>query len=89
MLSSIERELSLTGLFEGGNNHLTLDCPKPLAELFKEATKANGTSVCKELQKYALSYCVNYVLGKHAYGSTLSKVLNPKLTIENLDFFPE
>jgi hypothetical protein len=85
-LSSLESELGLNGLFEGGHNHLNFDCPKPLVLAFKAATKANGTSVCKELQKYALSYVVSYSIEKTAYGSTLSKVLKPKLTIQNLNF---
>lgn len=85
-LFSIEEKLGLKGLFEGPHNHLNFDCPKPLAKLFKEATRHNGTSICKELQKYALSYVVNYGLEKQSFGSTLSKVLKPKLTIENLNF---
>jgi hypothetical protein len=85
-LSSLESELGLNGLFEGGHNHLNFDCPKPLVLAFKTATKANGTSVCKELQKYALSYVVSYSIEKTAFGNTLSKVLKPKLTIQNLNF---
>lgn len=85
-LSSIERELGLSGLFEGEVYHLSFDCPKPLAKAFKEATKANGTSICKELQKYALSYVVEHHIEKSAFGSTISKILKPKLTIENLNF---
>lgn len=84
-LFSIEQKLGLTGLFDGKVYHLSFDCPKPLAELFKEATKANGTSVCKELQNYALTYVVNYGLQKSAFGNTLSRVLKPKLSVQNLN----
>jgi|PlaIllAssembly_1097288.scaffolds.fasta_scaffold128088_2 hypothetical protein len=85
-LSSIERELGISGLFEGEVYHAGWDCPRQLGLLFKEATHANGTSICKELQKYALTYCINYVLEKKSFGSTLSRILKPKLTVENLNF---
>jgi hypothetical protein len=84
-LSSIEQKLGIANLFEGEIYHLSFDCPRNLAKLFKEATKANGTSVCKELQNYALTYVVNYKLQKSAFGSTLSRVLKPKLAVENLN----
>jgi hypothetical protein len=85
-LSTIEEKLGINDLFSGKIKHLNFDCPPKLRDLFKEATKANGTSVCKELQKYALSYSVKYVLEKQSFGSTMSKVLSPSLTIENLNF---
>lgn len=85
-LSSIEQELGLTGLFDGIVYHLSFDCPKPLALALKKATHDNGTSICKELQAFALSYVVKDHIEKSAFGNTLSKVLDPHLTIENLNF---
>jgi hypothetical protein len=86
LLSSIEKELGLQGLFDGEVFHLSFDCPKPLAKAFKQATHDNGTSICKELQKYALTYVTKDHIEKSAFGNTLSKVLNPHIAIENLNF---
>jgi hypothetical protein len=85
-LFSIEKELGIDGLFDGDVYHLSFDCPKSLASAFKESTRANGTSVCKELQKYALSYVTADHIEKSAFGSTLSKILKPKVTIGELKF---
>jgi hypothetical protein len=84
MLLSMEEKLGLADLFQGELTHLSFDCPLNLREAFKKVTKANGTSICKELQKYMLGYIVANHAKKHAFGDTLSKVLKPEVVIENL-----
>ena len=73
-------------LFKGKMTHLSFDCPKTLREAFKQECKCNGTSVCKELQKYQLSYIATSRIKRHALGNTLSKALAVDFTIENLNF---
>jgi hypothetical protein len=73
-------------LFEGDIYHASFDCPKPLAKAFKKATHDNGTSICKELQKYMLIYVTADHAEKTAYGNTLCKVLKPKIAIGELNF---
>jgi hypothetical protein len=85
-LLSIEKELGLQGLFDGEIYHASFDCPKPLAKAFKKATHDNGTSICKELQKYMLIYLTADRMEKTAYGNTLSKVLEPKIAIGQFNF---
>jgi hypothetical protein len=85
-LLSIERMLGLEGLFDGELKHLSFDCPLTLREAFKQATRENGTSYCKELQKYMVSYVATHHAQKMAFGNTLSKILKPRLVIENLNF---
>jgi hypothetical protein len=85
MLSDVEKILGISGLFEGEMTHLSFDCPKNLREAFKQECKANGVSVCKMLQNYALAYIVVSRLKKHAYGNTLSKLVDVPLVIENLN----
>jgi hypothetical protein len=80
-LLSVEKELGLEGLFDGPLYHLSFDCPKPLARAFKEATHRDGTSICKELQKYMLIYLTADHVEKTAYGNTLRKVLKPNIAI--------
>jgi hypothetical protein len=85
-LFPIEETLELDGLFDGKLYHLSFDCPKNLALAFKQETRDNGTSICKELQKYMLSYVSSARMQKTAFGNTISRVLKPSLTIENLNF---
>ncbi len=76
MLSEIEEILSINCLFEGEMTHLSFDCPKNLRQAFKQECKANSVSVCKMLQNYQLTYIVVSRLKKHAYGNTLSKLVD-------------
>lgn len=85
-LFSIEKMLGLNGLFDGELKHVSFDCPTNLREAFKHATRENGTSYCKELQKYIICYVATHHAEKMAFGNTLSKILKPKLVIENLNF---
>jgi hypothetical protein len=82
----VERMLGLEGLFDGEIKHATFDCPINLREVFKKECKANGTSVCKELQKFRLSYIVASRIRKNALGNTLAKLVDVPFTIENLNF---
>lgn len=86
MLSNVAEELGLEDLFHGEITHLSFDCPKNLREAFKEEVKRNSSSVCKELQKYQLSYIVASRIKKHAFGNTISKLVDVPVTIENLNF---
>ena len=86
MPSNVEAELGLGSLFSGNITHLSFDCPIKLREAFKSETKDNGTSVCKELQKYMVSYVATSRIKKHALGNTLSKLVDVPFTIENLNF---
>ena len=83
---NVEKELGLEDLFTGTLTHLSFDCPTKLREAFKQEVKSNGTSVCKELQKFQLSYIATSRIKKHALGDTLSKALTVDFTIENLNF---
>jgi hypothetical protein len=67
MLSEVAKELGLEGLFEGEIRHTSFDNPKNLGEAFKMECKANGSSVCKELQKFELSYIVSSRIEKHVH----------------------
>jgi hypothetical protein len=78
---SIDEELKLKGLFEGKLYHLSFDCPKPLGLTFKQATHDNGTSICKELQKFMYIYLVAVQTQKTALGNTISKVPKSNLNI--------
>ena len=86
MLSDVEGELGLEGLFGGELTHLSFDCPTNLRTAFRTETKDNGTSVCKELQKYMTSYVATSRIKKHALGNTLSRALTANFTVENLNF---
>ena len=86
MLSDVESELGLEGLFSGKLTHLSFDCPTNLRTAFRTETKDNGTSVCKELQKYRVSYVATSRIKKHALGNTLSKALASSFVVENLNF---
>ena len=85
MLSDVEKILGVNGLFDGEIKHLSFDCPLNLRIAFKQECEANGTSICKTLQNYQLSYIVVSRLKKHAYGNTLSKLVDVPLVIENLN----
>jgi hypothetical protein len=85
MLSDVAQELGLEGLFEGEMRHTSFDNPKNLGEAFKTECKDNGSSVCKELQKYELSYIVSSRIKKHALSNTISKIVDLPVTIQNLN----
>jgi hypothetical protein len=85
MLSDVEKILGVEGLFDGEMTHLSFDCPKNLRSEFKQECKANGTTVCKTLQNYQLAYIVISRLKKHAYGNTLSRLVDAPIVIENLN----
>jgi len=85
MLSDVAEELGLEGLFQGEVTHLSFDCPRNLREAFKEEVKRNGSSVCKELQKSQLSYIVASRIKKHAFGNTLSKLVDVPVSIGALN----
>ena len=84
MLREVAEQLGLDGLFDGKIVHVSFDCPYNLREAFKHEIISNGTSQCKELQKFMLSYIVVSRLKKHALGNTLSKLVDVPFTIENL-----
>ena len=88
-LLSIEKELGISGLLDGKVYHLSFDCPKPLAKLFKEATKANHYSICEVLQDAASAYVLKYVLEKSTFRNTLTNLLNRRgsstTVIENIN----
>lgn len=75
----------MEGLFKGKLVHESFDCPVTLRDAFKDECKQNGSSVCKELQKYELSYIVSSRIKKHAFGNTFSKLANIPVTIGNLN----
>ena len=84
MLREVAEQLGLDELFDGKIVHVSFDCPYNLREAFKHEIISNGTSQCKELQKFMLSYIVVSRLKKHALGNTLSKLVDVPFTIENL-----
>ena len=84
MLREVAEQLGLDGLFDGKIVHVSFDCPYNLREAFKHEIISNGSSQCKELQKFMLSYIVVSRLKKHALGNTLSKLVDMPMVIENL-----
>jgi len=85
MLQNVAGELGLEGLFEGKIKHAYFDCPINLREAFKQEAKLNGSSVCKELQKFQLSYIVASRIKKHALGNIMSKIVDLPVTIQSLN----
>ena len=84
MLREVAEQLGLDGLFDGKIVHVSFDCPLNLRKAFMREIKENGSSACKELQKFMASYVVVSRLKKHALGNTLSKLVDMPVVIENL-----
>lgn len=85
MLRNVVSELGLDDLFGGEIVHASFDCPSNLRKAFKEVTNQEGSSVCKELQKYMAARVIVSRLKKHALGNTLSKLVESSFVIENLN----
>jgi len=73
-------------LFGGKIVHMTFDCPLNLRKAFNEAAKAKGESACKILQKYMALHVLKTMLEKHAYGNTLSMLVDVPLHVGEVKF---
>lgn len=69
----------------GKHPHLSFDCPTKLRDAFKEATRAQKSNVCDELQKFQVSYVIAYRLKKNTFGNTLSKLLPTEISIGSVN----
>jgi hypothetical protein len=85
-LFSIEEMLGLNDLFGGKIVHIGFDCPENLRKALKQETHDNGSSYCKELQKYAVSYVVASRAKKYALGTTMSRFVDANFTIGEMNF---
>ena len=74
------------GLFEGKIVHLSFDCPEKLRNAFNQTVKSKGESACKILQKYMALHVLKATLEKHAYGYTLSRVVDVPLRVGEVRF---
>jgi hypothetical protein len=70
------------GLFTGKVVHTSFDCPINLREAFKQVTKANGSSECKELCAYMAARVITSEYNKACFTNTMGV---PKLVIEKLE----
>ena len=86
MLNPIEEMLGLDGLFGGNIVHLSFDCPLNLRKALKAEAKANGASVCKILQYYAVLYVAKSRIEKHALGNTLKRIFDPNFIVGDMNF---
>ncbi|MCS7114915.1 MAG: hypothetical protein RMJ15_06800 [Nitrososphaerota archaeon] len=79
-------EEQFSELFGGKIVHLSFDCPEKLRNAFNQAVKAKGESACKILQKYMALHVLKATLEKHAYGNTLSRVVDVPLCVGEVRF---
>ena len=73
-------------LFGGKIVHLSFDCPENLRNAFNSVVKAKGESACKILQKYMALHVLKTTLEKHAYGNTLSMLVDVPLRVGEVRF---
>jgi hypothetical protein len=74
------------GLFGGKVVHMSFDCPENLRKAFVETVKLEKSSACKILQKYMALHVLKATLTKHAFGTTLSRVVDVPLRVGEVRF---
>jgi hypothetical protein len=73
-------------LFSGKTVHYSFDCPENLRKAFnwaKEQTKEDG---CQILQRFMALYALRTYMQKHAYGNTLTQLLNTPLEVGRIEY---
>lgn len=85
-LSSIEQELGIEGLLEGDEVKSCFKTYKKLRDDFKKECKANGTSVCEELNHLEASYIIQSRMKKLSLSNTMSKLVDTRFSVGSINF---
>jgi hypothetical protein len=85
-LLSIESNLGLDDLFGGKMVKCTFRIPFNLREAVKQECKANGVSTCKIRAELDALWVVNSRSKKLAFGNTMSKLIDAKVSIGEMNF---
>ncbi len=85
-LLSIQSKLGLNDLFGGKMVKCTFRIPFNFREAVKQECKANGVSTCKIRQELDALWLINSRSKKLALGNTMSKLVDAKVNIGEMNF---